>query len=558
MPINQQNVWEERAEFLSREELQGWTAELPHNKSVIRDLIGTGAKLLTGPRGCGKSTLLKLAYYRMLEGGNVFPVYVNYARSLELEPLLQRHASAAVLFRQWLFAKILVGAEDAVCEAGTTAHGDTLIESLREARSFVHDIESGNSSSVTLPRFTSESVQRLLLQMSSPLGKSRVVILMDDAAHAFSPEQQREFFEVFRGLRSRDVSPKAAIYPGVTSFSPNFHLGHEAKLVEAWYSPDKSDYLTSMRSLYKRRIHPSFGDAFAKSPELLDYVAFAAFGIPRTMINILSQVLIADDGNVQTPTVRRCDTAVADQANSTESIYRSLEMKLPRYKYFVKTGEELLANILSDLREYNYNRPVSGKAATIALSMPLSGEAQRVLDFMEYAGLLRKLGVFSRGNRGQYLRYVVHYSVLISHKSLNLGKQTSPSATVEALCHRDAHAVRHTRVPSLIQDLEGRCRLDLEPCSKCGTPRTTPEAKFCTNCGASLPVRSVYEDLLKSPIGALPITQHKKDGIMKHSKLRTVKDILMDEEHTLIRAVPGVGPVWARRITVAAEEHVTL
>jgi hypothetical protein len=54
---------------------------------------------------------------------------------------------------------------------------------------------------------------------------------MDDAAHAFSQKQQGEFFEVFRELRSRRVACKAAVYPGVTSYSPNMQVGHEAELL---------------------------------------------------------------------------------------------------------------------------------------------------------------------------------------------------------------------------------------------------------------------------------------------------------------------------------------
>ena len=60
----------------------------------------------------------------------------------------------------------------------------------------------------------------LIETWTEAMGRSRAVLLMDDAAHAFMQQQQREFFEVFRALRSRTVACKAAIYPGVTSYSP--------------------------------------------------------------------------------------------------------------------------------------------------------------------------------------------------------------------------------------------------------------------------------------------------------------------------------------------------
>jgi type II secretory ATPase GspE/PulE/Tfp pilus assembly ATPase PilB-like protein len=55
-------VFEERAENLSREELQAWTAETSRDRALLTKLKGAGAKLLSGPRGSGKSTLLRKAW----------------------------------------------------------------------------------------------------------------------------------------------------------------------------------------------------------------------------------------------------------------------------------------------------------------------------------------------------------------------------------------------------------------------------------------------------------------------------------------------------------------
>ncbi len=76
---------------------------------------------------------------------------------------------------------------------------------------------------------------------------------MDDAAHAFMQQQQREFFEVFRALRSRTVACKAAIYPGVTSYSPFFNVGHEAEEIEVWIRTDSAEYTDAMRSIFAAR-----------------------------------------------------------------------------------------------------------------------------------------------------------------------------------------------------------------------------------------------------------------------------------------------------------------
>src|SRR5690348_3743237 len=88
------SVFEERAEHLSRSELNASTQNTPRSKEILAKLKGPRAKLLSGPRGCGKSTYLRRAFFDLLETGDVLPVYVNYARSLALEPLFHHRANA--------------------------------------------------------------------------------------------------------------------------------------------------------------------------------------------------------------------------------------------------------------------------------------------------------------------------------------------------------------------------------------------------------------------------------------------------------------------------------
>jgi hypothetical protein len=69
---------------------------------------------------------------------------------------------------------------------------------------------------------------------------------------------------------------------------------------------------------------------------------------------------------------------------------------------------------------------------------------------------------------------------------------------------------------------------------------------------------SVYEELLKAPITHLPLTAKKIAALQKSTNIKTVKDILLDEESTEIRKAPYVGPVWAARIHRSAEEFVSV
>ena len=77
-------------------------------------------------------------------------------------------------------------------------------------------------------------------------------------------------------------------------------------------------------------------------------------------------------------------------------------------------------------------------------------------------------------------------------------------------------------------------------------------------CGSELKDVSLYEELVQTGIEQLPLTANKIEGLRAHTKIRTVQDVLLDEETTEIRKVPYVGPVWASRIRNAAQEYVSV
>ncbi|GIE76196.1 hypothetical protein Aph02nite_21460 [Actinoplanes philippinensis] len=552
------SIFEVRAEFLSKKELTQWTATTLRDKAILSRLKGPGAKLLIGPRGSGKSTLLRQSYFEMHEEGKDLAVYVNYSRSLALEPLFHRAANALQIFRQWVLTKIVLGVRDAVQEDKRQLP-NSLAKWVQPGQSFVHDLESGKDPSLPDNFLTPSQLLGLLEGWVESLGRRRCVLLLDDAAHAFSPDQQREFFEIFRELRSRVVSAKAAVYPGITSYSPNFHVGHEAEVVEAWYRPEEEDYLGTMREMVERRLPDSYKTRLRGRTDLVDYLALASFGLPRGFLVMLSQLLGVEEDGDQAPTRAKAERAVSDHVASVRNIFKALSSKLPRYKNFVTTGEELETAIARAVQNYNAERPLNKKAVTVAFPEPFPPELSRMLSMLEYAGLLRKSDAVSRGVKGVFHRYTVHYGLLIEANALNLGRSFSLSDVTTSLVERDSHAFVRTQVHRLLgSGYEERCTLDLVPCQNCGAPRLSEEAQFCMKCGRPLQSASIYADLLRTPIDQLPLTSKKLAGLKKFTSIRTVNDVLLDEENIEIRAVPGVGPIWAARIRRYAEEFVSV
>ncbi|MGY1459015.1 hypothetical protein ACW5F0_10250 [Luteimonas sp. A534] len=545
-PLQSEVSFEERAENLSRTELEQWTVLSDAERRIVRKLVGPGAKLLSGPRGSGKSTLLRTAFYEAFKTKASFAVYVNYSRALAIEPLFHTHANATGIFRQWVLAKIIYAVAEATNIWGialTTAEA----ELVHKCDCYIKALQSGDATNDG--SLGPSVVAEILVGLAKRAGVTRCVLLLDDAAHAFSVPQQKEFFEIFRELRSRELSGKAAIYPGVTSFSPMFQVGHEAELLEAWFRPDEPGYLGTMRQVVASRF-PQFKP---KDPAVVDALALASFGLPRSFLNLCYD--LHEESKVNTNVRASLVSTVATSAEITRTVFQNIADRLPRFKHYIEVGESLDRAMLSALRDFNKNKDLRSKAVVVALSEPIEEGLRRVIRFMEYAGLLRPLeGTLSKGIKGSYKRYVVHYSLLISSNSLSLGRSYRVSDIVEALAKINSHSLVKTRAETLLgKNYASECVLALPPCPNCSTLRTSEGQKFCMNCGQELKSASVYKDLLDATVDRLPLPQRKIAALKDQGYLK-VAQVVSDESQGFRKQGSSIGKVWAARIVNAAEE----
>ncbi len=117
----------------------------------------------------------------------------------------------------------------------------------------------------------------------------RVVFLIDEAAHIFLPEQQRQFFTLFRDLRSPYISCKAAVYPGVTSFGDTFQPIHDATMLSLDRDVLGSNYVATMREIVEKQAESGLISEIARHGENFAILAYAASGNPRVLLKTIAK-----------------------------------------------------------------------------------------------------------------------------------------------------------------------------------------------------------------------------------------------------------------------------
>jgi len=551
----------EQAEYIPENIFTALSADHPDEETIIRRLSAGGAKLLVGPRGCGKTTLMLKTYYGLLrKASQNFGVYVNFKLSLKLEPLYVNTPNATYWFRLWLNLKIYEGVHSALELAQRFSLPKTL-PSRQVIESLLASIEAGKVEQARdLEQYTMDGLSRSIGAVLEENGLSRCVLLLDDAAHAFSSSQQEDFFEFFRQIKSREISPKAAIYPGITTHSPTFHVGHDAEQIDVWIRPDQSGYVDFMRSLATKRFNGNLPSSLANTPLAVDFLAFAAFGNPRSFLNML-RTIYHDEMKITTASAAVDRRKLLDISKQTRelshNVYDSLTAKVPAYREFIETGRDFYQGILARIKDFNRGKEDDEQALEVALKKPITGEIAKILSFFQYAGLLLPAGENSRGVKGSFELYFVHFGDLITDNAI-IGRRTkSIPAFVKAFSAQTHQAWPRVTPESLIRKpKEVSFRLVLPHCQVCGAERASEHAKFCHSCGSQLKATSLYDSLTNQDISVLPLSRKMVSRIKAHSNIRTIKDILIDSDRLKLRGIPQIGPARARRIATYAEEYV--
>lgn len=524
-----------RTEDIRPDEVLEYFVETQQDRQIVDALKNRNPVVLIGSRGVGKSFLLRVAQRELqntFDSERIFPVYISFVRS----SLLQ--TSDINQFKHWMLARICSAIIRALNREGMLGSAPrsinllagnqvaqtvlgTKVEAISEAYenswkqpSAVVDIEG-------LPSI--DDFKDALEDLADTLNIRRFVLFIDEAAHIFLPEQQRQFFTLYRDLRSHCITCNAAVYPGVTSFGETFQPVHDATMLSIERDVLSPDYVDNMREIVQKQADSALLTQIAQYGKNFAILAYAATGNPRLLLK----------------TIARAPKVNSQQVNETiREFYRTeiwaehstLSEKYVGHKALIDWGRTFIeAFVLPDLKGKNDSYLQSNRPATaffwIHRDTPeVVKEALRVL---AYTGIVLEHAVGIKATRSEIgKRYLVNLGCLFAYEAtpassaFEIAKSLTPQRMTEFGAN---HSSYRTLTESTVENV---------------------------SLGISL---SLTTQLQKSA-NVLDLTVWQKDKLTELN-LITVRDVLEASEAKLKQA-NYVGDVRARRMRNAAVASV--
>lgn len=521
-----------RTEDIKTEEILKYFVATKEDREIITALKGRNPVILVGSRGVGKSFLLRVAEAELMTSfptDRVYPLYVTFSRS----SLIQ--TNDPVQFQHWMLARIC----------------DRLIRSLGKSGMLLQTSRSlsilsgGNFSTETLSSRISTIVESYETSWKTPKGSidvsgipsiedfndaiedicgqlsiSRIVVFIDEAAHILLSEQQRQFFTLFRDLRSPFITCNAAIYPGVTAFGDTFQASHDATMRYVNRNILSQEYISNMREIVEKQSADSaFLQRIATNEGNFSVLAYAASGNPRLLLKTLDMAPKLDSRQIN---------EVVREFYRTDiwSEHSGLAAKFPGYSTIIDWGRRFIeSHVLPDLNSKNvkYLAEEKNSSCFFWIHKDTPQIIKEALRLLAYTGIVTEHANGIRATRSEIgTRYMINLGCLLALESLptNTGLNIAKSLTVKRMTE---FGVKHRAY----QELLGQMPSIVEP-----------------------DMYDVLKHQLEKSIDELDIRPWQRDGL-KQIEVNTIGEILTSSE-AVFQRIPYVGPVRARQIANAA------
>jgi len=352
----------------------------------------------------------------------------------------------------------------------------------------------------------------------------RIALLFDEAAHIFRPEQQRQFFTLFRDLRSPYITCNAAVYPGVTSYGPTFQPAHDATVLDLNRSVLDEAYLERMREIVTKQADAQFMGGIERNADNFNALAFAVSGNPRLLLKTVALAKKLGTKEV---------TSVLKEFYRTTiwSEHSNLPERYAGHEALVDWGRSFIENrVIADTRAKNTDRIDAQKDESTCYFW-IHRDAPAVVK--EALRLLAYTGIVIKGDSG----IVATRGELGTRYAINLGCLSAPA-------------------PQPVNEILTVARhLSPKRMTEYGADHLAYHALTDHVCRFAEPdVSEVLERQLAKPISVLDITDFQRTGL-ESIAVTTVGRALRSSEAEF-QKVPWIGPKRSRRMMNAAVSSV--
>lgn len=406
-----------RTEDIKPDEVLQYFVETQQDRAIVDALKARNPVILVGSRGVGKSFLLRVAEAELsasFKSERIFPIYVTFTRS----SLVQ--TSNPTQFQHWMLAKICARITRTLSKSGLlsgmtsslsilaggradlSVTNKTKIEQIAEAFEDSWQTPGATIDIDGLP--TVENFKDALEDLSASLDVSRFAIFIDEAAHIFLPSQQRQFFTLFRDLRSPYITCNAAVYPGVTSFGETFQPIHDATMMAIDRDVLSDKYVPNMREIVEKQADSSLMANIVRNGQNFAILAYASNGNPRVLLKTLALTLRVNSQEIN-------EVVREYYRNDIWGEHSLLSEKYTGHRSMIDWGRKFIENVvLPELQRKNAQYLAADKKSTsffwIHRDAPQS--VKEALRLLAYTGIVTEHATGIKATRAEVgTRYMV-------------------------------------------------------------------------------------------------------------------------------------------------------
>ena len=521
-----------RTESIKQEDILDLSVINENDEDIISALLSPEPCLLEGSRGTGKSFLMKVAELRIEENLDKFlPVFVSF----NISSLI--NTTDPLQFYHWMLAKTLKALLNKLRKKGLIVSNHSANLLSNDERDNNNDIENdlktivrnfensykGSSEINTESLPDIEDVKYAIEEICKENNLDRIYFFFDEAAHVFRPEQQRQFFSLYKDLRSPYITCNAAIYPGVTYFGDSFEPTHDCIFKKLDRNIKDDDYISYFKDIVFKQADDNVKSNISNNMGLFITLALSCGGNPRMLLKTIQ--------DIQKLTSREVDSLVKEfYRGQIWTEHTELGEKYKGHKKFIDWGRDFLENtVIPAIERYNSNRrnkKIEESSIYFWIHKDAPETVKESLRLLTYTGIIRKIDSGIRATRAELgNRYEVKYGCIIALQSNpnNDSKDFFNSLSIKKFPEFGKNHSSYLSIVELTNSIED-------------------EINF----------KESLKNMLQKPISVLQLLTPWLREKLNQADIYTLEQLHGNTEIDLIEKIYNVGPVRARLIKNAA------